>query len=167
MMPMGMGQGWLFIYSVAMGVAIGIFYDVFRVFRKVASHKNWVVQIEDTLFWLCATTAMFFFILSRGNGEMRLVYLVASVCGALLYFATISRFVLNAAVVVTQFIHRVLVAVIRILLLPLGLLHRALAPPVRFFALKLNNCRKNLRIAAKYGKIKKATRSLFIMRKKV
>ena len=161
------GQGWLFLSTVLLGAIIGLFYDVFRVFRKVAVHKGWAVQLEDILFWTCATAAMFYFMLNRNNGEIRLVYMVGAACGATLYFATISHMVRKVAVAVINFIKRVVITAVRIITFPLRLFFKMLMPPAKFLVSIFNKWRKSLRNAARYGKIKKTMRNWFILRKKV
>lgn len=158
------GQGWVFLSTVLLGAGLGVFYDVFRIFRKVATHKSWAVQVEDFLFWICATAATFYFMLNRNAGEMRPAYVMGAACGVALYFATVSPMVRKIAVAVINFIKRVVMAAIRIIIFPLGLLLGLLWPPTKNFIRKR---RQNLRNAAKYGKIKKAMRNWFIVRKKV
>lgn len=164
---MGMGQGWLFLSTVAMGACIGIFYDVFRIFRKVTSHAGWAVQVEDFLFWVCATVGMFYFMLHNSFGDIRLVYILGAGCGVTLYFATASPFIRKFSVVIIRFMQRVVAGAVGVLLLPLRLLFRILAPVIKIFAKFFAKRRRNLRNSAKYGKIKKTLRNWFIMRRKV
>jgi len=160
------GQGLLFLSTVAVGAAIGLLYDFFRVFRRVATHSGWAVQLEDFLFWICATVAMFYFMLNRNFGEIRLFSMIGAACGIMLYFATISRVVLKVSVTVINFIKRVITATVRIITLPLRFIFNCIAPPAKFFLVKR---RKNLHNVARYGKMqmKKTMRNWSILRKKV
>jgi len=159
-------QGWLFLSTVLVGATIGLFYDFFRILRKTTPHSTWVVQLEDVLFWVIATGATFYFMLNRNFGEIRLFALLGTACGIILYFATISKIVLKISVTVINFFKRVIAAAIRIITLPLRFIFNLIAPPIKKFLFKR---RKNLRTAARYGKIqvKKTMRNWFIMRKKV
>jgi len=160
------GQAWLFLSTVLMGAIIGLFYDFFRIARRVASHSTLVVQLEDVLFWVITTGAVFYFMLNRNFGEIRPFSIIGVACGIMLYFATISRVVLKISVVVINFVKRVITAAVRIITLPLRLLINFFAPPVKSFFIKR---RKNVRNLARYGKMrmKKHTRNWFILRKKV
>ena len=160
------GQAFLFLSTVLVGAAIGLFYDVFRIFRKTAAHSTWVVQLEDLFFWLAATVGAFYFMLTRNYGEIRPFSVLGIVLGVVLYFATVSRWVVKVCVVVVTFLKRVVASAIRIILLPLRLLFTWISPPVKSFAGKR---RKDLRGLARYGKIrmKKTARNWFILRKKV
>jgi len=160
------GQGWLFLSTVAVGAIIGLLYDLFRIFRRVATHSVWVVQLEDFLFWIFATGAMFYFMLNRNYGEIRLFSIIGAACGVALYFATVSQVVLKVSVTVINFIKRVIIAAVRIIIFPLRLIYNFFAPVVKKVSAK---GRKNLHSIARYGKIhmRKTMRSWFILRKKV
>lgn len=159
-------QALLFLSTVLVGMAIGVCFDVFRVLRRVATHKSWLVQVQDILFWLVATLGMFYFLLHRNFGEIRGFALGGAAIGAVLYFCTLSKLVLKVAVTVIRFLQKVIVAAFRIISAPIRFLVRLIAPPVKKFAA---NRRKSLRLAARYGKmrVKKSTRNLFLFKKKV
>lgn len=48
------GQTWLFLLSVALGAALGVCYDVFRILRIAFRHPSLAVLLEDILFSLAA-----------------------------------------------------------------------------------------------------------------
>ena len=159
-------QAWLFLSTVVVGMAIGLFYDIFRITRKVAPHTALAVHFEDAVFWMLATGGMFYFMLHRNYGEIRPFALVGATCGVALYFATISRPVLKVSVTVINFVKRVIAAAVRIILFPLRFLFNLIAPPAKKF---LSKRRKNLRSVARYSKlhIRKHARNWKILRKKV
>jgi len=160
------GQAWLFLSTVVLGIAIGVFYDLFRIFRKTTPHFALAVQLEDFFFWVVVTAAMFYFMLSRNFGEIRPFSILGAGCGIVLYLATISRWVVKVAVVVVNYLKRVFAAAFRILTLPVRYVWVLVSPFVlKFFG----NRKKDLRSAARYGKMKmkKTTREWFILRKKV
>lgn len=160
------GQAWLFLSTVVVGMAIGLFYDIFRITRKVAPHSSFAVHFEDAVFWVLATGGMFYFMLHRNYGEIRPFALMGATCGVALYFATVSRLVLKVSVTVINFVKRVIAAAVRIITLPIRFIFNLFAPPIKKFLLKR---RKNLRTIARYGKIhmKKHARNWKILRKKV
>ena len=160
------GQAWLFLSTVVVGVAIGLLYDVFRILRKTMPHFALAVQLEDVLFWLAATGAMFYFLLRRNFGEVRPFTLIGAGCGIALYFATVSPFILKFFVAVITYLKRVFAAAFRVLLLPVRFMWVWMSPPVVQF---IKSRRKDLHGLARYGKIqmKKSSRNLFILRKKV
>jgi len=160
------GQAVLFLSTIIVGATIGLFYDVFRVFRKTAPHSTFAVQVEDLFFWIAATVGTFYFMLTRSYGEIRIFALLGVVLGIVLYFNTISKWIVKIFVVIVTFLKRVIASVVKIILLPLRIVLGWISPPVKAFTMKR---RKDLRSVARYGKIrmKKTARNLFILRKKV
>ena len=160
------GQAWMFLSTVMVGGAIGLLYDVFRIFRKTARHTGLAVTLEDLFFWVAATGLTFYYMLHRHYGEMRVIYLIGVTIGILLYFATISRLVLTVFVAVINYIKRVIATAIRIILMPLKLAASWLAPPL---AKVHSTTRKHARQIKRYGKgkLRKTARNWGIMRKKV
>ena len=160
-----MDQFRILFLSMLLGSVTGFIYDIFRIIRKVFKHSNLLIQLEDILFWLIATAVAFYFFLNRSYGEIRMFALLGTACGIVLYFATISRVVIKISVVVVNFVKRVIAAAVRIVLFPFQLFANVITPPAKKF---VHNRRKNLRMAARYGKIqmKKARRSWGIVLRK-
>lgn len=79
-----------FLYSLALGVFLGVLYDAFRVIRAFLPQKRFVVAIFDILFWLVATILLFAFILTVSGGIMRWYVLLGVFGGAFLYMASLS-----------------------------------------------------------------------------
>jgi len=160
------GQAFLFLSTVLMGACVGLFYDVFRIFRKTAPHSTLAVQLEDLFFWTAATVGTFYFMLNRSYGEIRPFALLGVALGILLYFTTVSRYVVRVCVVIVTYLKKVIAAAVKIIFLPLRFIFNLIKPPINSFAQKR---RKDLRSAARYGKIKmkKTARNWFILRKKV
>jgi len=160
------GQAWLFMSTIIVGAAIGLLYDVFRIFRKTAPHAGIAVQLEDLLFWVAATVLTFYYMLHRNYGEIRPFVMLGVVIGVVLYFATISRFIVGACVAVVNYIKKVVIAAIRIILVPVKLVVGLVWPPI--IKAKDTVHRQTLRVK-RYGrgKIRKTARNWGIFRKKV
>ena len=160
------GQAWLFLSTVLVGGAIGLLYDVFRIFRKTARHSGLAVTLEDLFFWVAATGLTFYFMLHRNYGEIRVFSLVGVAIGIVLYFTTISRWVVAVSVAVVNYMKRVVVTVVRVIMVPVRLIAAWVAPPAKK-ALKAT--RKHARRVRRYGKnkLRKTARDWVILRKKV
>jgi len=160
------GQAGLFASAVLVGVAIGLFYDFFRVLRKTARHNRLAVQLEDLVFWVAATGLTFYYMLHRNYGEIRPFTLVGVTIGVLLYFATVSRWVVIVFVAVVNYLKRVIATVIRIILVPVRLVMAWLSGPLgRAFGVG----RKHAQRARRYGRgrLRAAARDWGIVRKKI
>jgi spore cortex biosynthesis protein YabQ len=159
-------QTLLFLSTIGTGVAVGLAYDFFRVFRKTTPHKNAFVQLEDLFFWLTATILFFYFMLIKNYGEIRFFSILGVALGMLLYFHTVSIPIVKAAVLIVTFLKRVIASALRIIFFPIGVLLNILRPPVKKLARAGS---RHLHTARLYGKIKarKAVKDWNIIRKKV
>ena len=156
------GQMWLFLSTVAAGFVIGLLYDIFRIMRKTVRHSGWAVQLEDILFWLCTTVIMFYFMLHRNYGEIRFFSIVGSSLGMILYFNSLSIFVVKACVSVIQFLKNAVSAIVRVILIPVRLSIKILTPLLRVFKRLLRYIRTLI-----YNNLRAAKRSVFLILKKV
>ena len=88
-----MGQGSIFLIMTAMGFAMGLFYDIFRILRrsKEKSPKTAGVAVQDILFWSISTAALFFLLLNTNFGQIRGYVFLGVAIGLVLYFQTLSR----------------------------------------------------------------------------
>jgi len=160
------GQAWLFLSTVLAGTAIGLLYDAFRVIRKTARHTGLAVTLEDFIFWVAATGLTFYYMLHRNYGEIRLFSLIGVTVGILLYFTTVSRWVVIVLVSIVNYLKRVIIAVVRIILVPVRLIVAWLVGPLG----KVSGVtRKHAQRVKRYGKGKMRTvaRDWGIVRKKV
>jgi len=109
--------------------------------------------------------AVFYVMLHISSGEVRWFSLVGTGLGMVLYFATVSRWVVAGAVAVVAFVKKVLMAAWRILVLPVCIVLAWITPPITAF---VKMCRKHLHKLGRYGKIKlrKNSRNWNIMRTK-
>jgi len=146
------GQAWLFLGTVAAGFVIGFVYDIFRIARKTANHKTWLVQLEDVLYWTIASVIMFYFMLRQNYGEVRFFAIVGAAIGMLLYFNSLSSVIIKVSVTVINFVKNVIFAIIRIILVPIRILiqlFKILAKPclwlARFFHNRANIAKQNSR----------------------
>ena len=92
-----LGQAITFSLVAAMGFALGIFYDIFRVFRKMLRHNAVFIAIEDVIFWLLATGLLFVLLLWINFGQIRAFVFIAAALGILIYFSTLSKLLMLAA----------------------------------------------------------------------
>ena len=155
----------LFLFTVGIGAFLGLICDIFRIFRKIFKHTNLITNIEDAIYWLFVTFVMFYLMLNKNYAEIRFFTIIGTFTGMILYFATISRFIIITGVFVIKL-------VIKIILVPLRLIFYILKIPVllTFKIIKklLFPVKKLLQKLKKYAKIKsnRLRRELRIIRKK-
>lgn len=99
-------QAIAFILSALTGLLVGVFFDLFRVARKLVRHKATATTIEDAVFWLFSTLFMFYLLQRVNSGEMRFYLFLGAALGAILYLMTLSplfiKFALALALAVTK-----------------------------------------------------------------
>lgn len=79
-----------FLYSLALGVMLGVLYDIFRVVRSFSPKKQIIVAIFDILFWIIALISLLAFVLTVSGGAMRWYVLFGVFGGGFLYMASLS-----------------------------------------------------------------------------
>lgn len=74
------------------GVLVGILFDIFRVTRKAFNTPNFLIYVEDTVFWILTGVLVLITLCTFTNGEIRLYMILMLICGTIIYFATISKY---------------------------------------------------------------------------
>jgi spore cortex biosynthesis protein YabQ len=128
----------LFFYTVALGAATGVIYDLLRLFRRRVRHPFILVNIEDGFYWVLVSVLMFYFMLNRNFGEIRLFSVIGFFTGMTLYFLTVSRLVLPMLGALTDLINKLLFFTVKMLVYPMVAAVRILKIPVYAF-LKLKD----------------------------
>lgn len=85
----------MFLEAAYYGMLMGISYDVLRIFRRVVSHKNVIVYIEDYLFWVVWGIILFALIFNYNDGNIRGYVFVAVLIGGILYLKSFSPFLVK------------------------------------------------------------------------
>ncbi|MDI3280519.1 MAG: spore cortex biosynthesis protein YabQ [Bacillota bacterium] len=82
--------------TVAGGMVVGFFFDLYRLVRSRLAPGPVFTQVGDLLYWAVATGAVFLLLLAGNQGEFRLYVVAGLGVGLLLYFRTLSGRVLRA-----------------------------------------------------------------------
>lgn len=98
-----------FYISVGAGVLLGIFYDVFRIFRTVFHSEKRAVFFQDLFYMLCAAFVTFLVSLGVNYGDVRFYILGGEVIGWCLYYITIGMVTLRVFLFVSHVLHRFLI----------------------------------------------------------
>ena len=80
-----------FMVFVIIGIIIGMFLDLFRVFRKCFKTSDALTFIEDIMFLIISGAIVVQSIIRFNNGEIRLFLFLGMQLGLFLYFLTISN----------------------------------------------------------------------------
>lgn len=116
--------------SCGLGFLLGLYYDVFRVFRLVMRSGARTIFFQDLFFFSSSAVVTFLFALTVTGGELRFYLFLGSLVGFAAYYFTIGR-------VVVRFAGGVAACVIRFwkwfwytLLIPFRLIGRLVSIPI-------------------------------------
>lgn len=84
-----------FFHSCLIGILITVLYDGLLICRKVISHNNFWVSIEDFFFWLFCAIGIFCVLIEENNGVLRWFAVLGAGIGMLLYKKTVSHLYIN------------------------------------------------------------------------
>lgn len=71
------------------GVCMGIYYDVFRIIRRFFQFGYATIVAQDVFFWVTSAAGVFFVMIWFSGGIVRIYFLLAVLCGWLLYALTL------------------------------------------------------------------------------
>lgn len=81
------------LQALLAGVAMGIYYDCFRLLRRWFTFSAFSVAVQDILFWCSAAVGLFFVCLRWNAGFIRVYFVIFALLGWLAYFMTAGRLV--------------------------------------------------------------------------
>ena len=96
----------LFLFSCAMGAALGIVFDFLRSIRIIFKHKKSAIFVEDFLFTIFFAMTVFIFSTQAVGGAIRFFVLFGSLLGFIVYLLTVGVVVVSVISVVFNFVMR-------------------------------------------------------------
>lgn len=112
-------QTTLFLYSLALGFALGILYDVFRTLRMFVPRVRWFVVAADVLYFILCGVISFFFMLVTDEGKLRIYTVLGITLGWCVWyfsFGVVAMKLSNAAVKLVKRFFRLIFAPIKFLI---------------------------------------------------
>ena len=122
------------IYTIS-GFIISIIFDFFRAIRKSTKTTKLLVIIEDVIFWIIASFISIYMIIHYNSGELRLYIFIGFIVGSVLYYITISSFLIKILVFIFNNINKILAKLVKLLL-------KIINKPINFYTLNLKKIRK-------------------------
>lgn len=111
-------QALLFITSIEIGIIMGMIFDIIRVTRKIVKVPDFIVQIEDLIYWILCGLVGFYILYVTNYAEIRPFVFIGIVLGAVFYFATFSIVFMKAATVVINYVKALLKRLWQLFLIP-------------------------------------------------
>jgi len=108
-----------FLYSALLGVSLGVFYDILAIIRSYIKVNKLINLLFDTLFWICAISALFAFVLLFTKGNVRWYVLLGNFFGIFIYKNTISPLFFRAVRIIislaVRFLHFICAPIYKLL----------------------------------------------------
>ena len=101
----------LFARSLAAGAMLLSVYDLLRAVRRAVPHRDWLVSLEDGIYWIFDTAFIFGMLYRETGGLVRGYVILGILAGMLLYSLLLSRFVVGVLASVLTGICRAAAAV--------------------------------------------------------
>lgn len=151
---------------MGIGALLAFYYDLLRVLRKVFSHQDWLVHVEDFLFWSISAFILFFVLLYNSSGEIRGFSFLGVLLGALLYLLLLSMWIRKLLTAFIMVIKKIVRGVVVVIGYPFYFLFGKLSKPFRLTGRML---KRKGRVIGSIGKIKakKTIKEWKIMFKKI
>lgn len=146
-------QTLLFIRAIEIGILLGMFYDLIRIFRKIIPHPNWLVQIEDITYWLICMFLAFSILYMHNFADIRFFVFIGMILGGIFYLCTFSIMFMKIATWVIELMRQVIAYIIKILLIPIRWIIGLIKIPLRAID---KQCKRAKRYSK--GQMKKARR---------
>ena len=157
-------QVYLFIVYLLCGIAIGIFFDIFRVLRRSFKTPDVVTYIEDVIFGVLTGVFLIIMLFVLNNGELRFYIFIAIILGLAIYFLTISKFFIKINVKILTTIKKSILKILSIIFYPINMflnflkkhVLQVVLKPFRILTINVKGfCIKNLKKAKNSKKIPK------------
>lgn len=98
----------LFGVCLLLGMRLAFFYDIVRIVRLFIRHKDWIIDIEDLVFWLFTAWQVFETLFRYNRGALRAYAFLGMFLGVLVYMLTISRLLLKLAQMIVPYWKKIL-----------------------------------------------------------
>ena len=118
----------LFFLMILSGLLIGFFYDLLRLSRKIIRHNDFVIQLEDFLFWIIVSGGIFLFILGKNFGQVRFFCIGGIFFGLFFYWLVFSAFILKILFCISVFFIKVFFTAAKIFFFPVKILLNIFKP---------------------------------------
>jgi len=84
-------------WALLTGAALGVYYDLFRILRRVFPFGYAMIVGQDIFFWLSGAVGVFFGSVVVYQGQLRILFVLAALIGWGIYAATVGALLMTVA----------------------------------------------------------------------
>lgn len=137
-------QAYVFVIYILSGILIGIFFDIFRVYRRSFKTPDFITYIQDILFWVLTGIFLLFVIFKFNNGELRWYIFLGALLGTLLYMLIFSKHFIKINVAILTFIKNIFLKIWEIIMIPIRWIRKIVFKPISFVFINVRKLGKQL-----------------------
>ena len=97
------------------GISIGLLFDCFRILRKLFKFNDFIIYIQDVLFWILSGAIFMITIILLGV-EIRLYVILSLILGIYIYFFTISKYIIKFVTKIFSTINKIIIKIFKIII---------------------------------------------------
>ncbi|MDA8235820.1 MAG: spore cortex biosynthesis protein YabQ [Clostridia bacterium] len=143
-----------FLITIAIGLLMGLTFDVYRLVLKHFRWRRWGRDIGDFIFWLIVTLMVFLLLLHGNWGEVRLYVLLGLGIGLGIYFRMFTRLTRRIIKTLARLIKKTLLFLLMIISFPFRLVQKIIIVPLGFIGLGFTRAARWVRPKARLNLIR-------------
>jgi len=158
------GQTLAFIESILYGTLLGLFFDFFRLSRKVIKNA-FLVAFEDILFLFICTLVTFSFILRVSDGQVRAFLILGEILGFIIYCFSLSIIFMKLSNIIFKIIKTVFKMIWKIFFIPIWKILSFFGHILHPLWKKISKIMKKIALSLKF-RLKNASRVMYNVKNK-
>ena len=100
-------QVYVFLWSILVGGVLALVFDFFRLLRRKGNTKNYIVYLEDILYWIIVAIIIVASAFITNDGELRGYMFIGYIIGAIFYLILFSNLILKFFGTILDFIEKI------------------------------------------------------------
>lgn len=100
-------QVYVFLWSILVGGVLALVFDFFRLLRRKGNTKNYIVYLEDILYWIIVAIIIVASAFITNDGELRGYMFIGYIIGAIFYLILFSNLLLKLFGSILDFIENI------------------------------------------------------------
>ena len=101
-------QVYVFFWSILVGVVLALIFDFFRISRRKGTTKNFVVYMQDVLYWIIVAIIIIISAFVTNDGELRGYMFIGYAIGAIFYLILFSKIFIKIIGGILDFIENII-----------------------------------------------------------
>ena len=101
-------QVYVFLYSILVGAILALIFDFFRLLRRKGNTQNFLVYLEDFLYWIIVAFVIVISAFVTNDGDIRGFMFIGYMIGAIFYLILLSNLFLKTLGGILDFFEKIL-----------------------------------------------------------